>query len=152
MQKLMDNLHRGELDSIVVWRLDRLGRTAAGLTRLFEELQYHKCNLVSLKENFDLSTPAGRFTANILASVASFETEIRAERVRAGQASAKMMGKTWGGSPKGVRKKKTAGKVKAILTLRKQGIRIAEICRVVGLTAPTVYSILKANNADPQKA
>ena len=85
MQKLLDDLHKGKISTILVWRLDRLGRTAAGLTKLFEDLQQFGCNLISLKDNLDLSTPAGRLNANIIASVAAYETEVRAERVKAGQ-------------------------------------------------------------------
>src|SRR4051812_30096601 len=66
--KLMGECRSG--DTIVVWRLDRLGRTASGLTKLFEELRERKINLVSLKDGLDLSTAAGRMMANILASVA----------------------------------------------------------------------------------
>ncbi len=151
MQKLMEHVQQGKIGTILCWRLDRLGRTAAGLTRLFEELRQYKCNLISLKDNLDLSTPAGRFTANILASVASFETEIRGERVKAGQQAAKARGKRWGGSKKGVRKRKTVEKIKSILALRKQGIRITEIGRAVGLSTPTIYSIIKADNEYPKK-
>jgi DNA invertase Pin-like site-specific DNA recombinase len=64
MLKLMSDLQKGDIDTIVCWRLDRLGRTAAGLTALFEDLKQHKCNLISLKDNLDLSTPAGRLNAN----------------------------------------------------------------------------------------
>src|SRR4051794_4810329 len=87
-------------DSITIWRLDRLGRTASGLTRLFDELIKSKVNLISLKDGLDLSTPAGRLMANVLASVAQFETEVRAERVRAGQENARANGKPLG-RPKG---------------------------------------------------
>ena len=128
MQKLMGDLHNGKIDTILIWRLDRLGRTASGLTKLFEELQRYKCNLISLKDHLDLSTPAGRLNANIIASVACYETEVRAERVKAGQASAKARGKKWGGSKK-VRKKKTEAKVKSILTLLEQGMSKAQISR-----------------------
>ena len=83
----------------VVWRLDRLGRTAKGLTALFEELQRLGVGLVSLKEGLDLSTAAGCLMANVLASVAQFETELRSERILAGQAAARAQGKRWGGSP-----------------------------------------------------
>jgi len=66
-----------------------LGRTASGLTKLFDDLRIHKCNLISLKDNLDLSTASGRLNANIIASVASYETEVRGERVRAGQQAAR---------------------------------------------------------------
>jgi DNA invertase Pin-like site-specific DNA recombinase len=63
--------------------VDRLGRTAA----LFADLAERKVNLVSLKDGIDLNTPAGRLMAHMLASVAQYETEVRAERVIAGQAT-----------------------------------------------------------------
>ena len=142
MHKLMGDLHSGKIDTIVIWRLDRLGRTASGLTKLFEELQRYKCNLISLKDHLDLSTPAGRLTANIIASSCAYETEVRAERVKAGQASAKARGKRWGGSKKG-RKKKTEAKVNAVLALLEQGVSKAEISRSVGISIPTIYSIVR---------
>jgi DNA invertase Pin-like site-specific DNA recombinase len=58
--KLEADIKAGKVSAVVVWRLDRLGRTAAGLTALFVELQDRKVNLVSMKEGLDLSTPAGR--------------------------------------------------------------------------------------------
>lgn len=143
MQKLMDDLHRGEVQTIVCWRLDRLGRTAAGLTKLFDDLMKYKCNLISLKDNLDLSTPAGRLNANIIASVAAYETEVRAERVKAGQAAAKAKGRKWGGSKKGVRKGKVAAVEKHILTLHKNGVPKAQIAKSLNISIPTVYDVIK---------
>ena len=145
MQKLIDDLHKGKVETIVVWRLDRLGRTAAGLTQLFDDLGQYSCNLISLKDSLDLSTPAGRLNANIIASVAAYETEIRAERVKAGQEAAKARGKRWGGSKKGKRKEKTSAKVNSVLALLEQGVSKAEISRSLGVSIPTVYSIVKEN-------
>src|SRR5689334_9756488 len=98
MERLLADMRAGKITSVVVWRLDRLGRTARGLTALFEELRERNVGLVSLKDGLDLSTPAGRLMANVLASVAAYETEVRAERVLAGQAAARAAGKRWGGS------------------------------------------------------
>ena len=75
----------GNVSALVVWRLDRLGRTASGLTALFEKLISKKVNLVSLRDGVDLSTAAGRLIANVLASVAAYENEVRSERIVAGQ-------------------------------------------------------------------
>ena len=86
-------IQRGDVSRVVVWRLDRLGRTAKGLTALFSDLQERRIPLISLKDGIDLSTASGRMLANVLASVAQFETELRAERVLAGQAAAKAAGK-----------------------------------------------------------
>jgi len=83
-QKLQAAIDAGKIKRLVVWRLDRLGRTASGLCKLFEELQAKKVRLISLKDSIDLGTASGRLVANVLASVAAYETEIRGERVRAG--------------------------------------------------------------------
>ena len=70
MDTLMDDLRAGKLDRIVIWRLDRLGRTAHGLCELFDELRARKVDLVSIRDGFSLDTPSGRLHARILASVA----------------------------------------------------------------------------------
>jgi len=59
MTRLLADIRAGRIKSVVVWRLDRLGRTAKGLTALFDELVALKVNFVSLKDGIDLSTPAG---------------------------------------------------------------------------------------------
>jgi len=132
----------GRVSAVVCWRIDRLGRTARGLTALFDELQKRKVNLVSLKDGLDLSTPAGRLMANVLASVSQFETEIRAERILAGQAAARAAGKVWGGGKPGRRVRLSEEKETAIRQLHSEGKPIAEIARVVGLSRPTVYKAI----------
>ena len=68
---LHDDIDCNKVSHLVVWRLDRLGRTASGLTKLFEELQARKIHFESIKDKIDLSTTAGRLIANVLASVAA---------------------------------------------------------------------------------
>lgn len=140
--RLMEAVNAGQVCRVVCWRLDRLGRSAKGLTALFEELTQRRVNLVSLKDGIDLSTPAGRMLANVLASLAQFETEVRAERVAAGQAAAKAAGKTWGGSTAGWRWKVTDDQVVAIKEMRAAGKSVAAIARVTGLSRPTVYRVM----------
>src|SRR5262245_2536993 len=132
----------GEVSRIVCWRLDRLGRTAAGLTRLFAELQNLKVGLVSLRDGIDLATPSGRMIANVLVSIAQFETEIRAERIRAGQAAARAAGKSLGGRKPGTRVKLTVEKERAVKQLRRSGTSISEIARTLQLSRPTIYKAL----------
>jgi DNA invertase Pin-like site-specific DNA recombinase len=141
--KLEADLQAGRISKIVVWRLDRLGRTAAGLTALFEHLQQLRVGLVSLKDCLDLSTPAGRLMANVLASVAAYENEVRSERIVAGQAVARANGKHWGGSQKGRRIKVTQQQTRVVRQLKSEGVPIAHIARIVALSRPTVYSVLK---------
>jgi DNA invertase Pin-like site-specific DNA recombinase len=142
-RRLEAALRRGEISKIVVWRLDRLGRTASGLTTLFDELQNRKVGLVSLRDGIDLETPAGRLMANVLASVAAYENEVRAERVIAGQAAARAAGKRWGGSTFGIRKKVTQEQVDVIRQMKLDGKAIARIAQTVGLSRPTVYDVLR---------
>jgi DNA invertase Pin-like site-specific DNA recombinase len=145
MEKLLDDLRAGKVERIVVWRLDRLGRTTKGLCQLFDELNERKVDLVSLRDGFSLASAAGRLQARILASVAEFETELRAERVAAGQAVARRKGKKWGGSKKGWRWKVTDDQLAAIQEMRATGKKIAQIARVTGLSRPTVYRVLGLN-------
>lgn len=139
---LEKDIQGGRVARVVVWRLDRLGRTASGLTALFDYLTSSKVNLVSLKDGLDLATPSGRLMANVLASVAQFETEVRAERTLAGQAVARANGKTWGGSEKGRRLSVNAEQVEAVKRYSEEGMNKAAIARAVGLSRPTVYRLL----------
>ena len=140
--KLTIAIDSGKIAKVVVWRLDRLGRTAKGLTALFEELAQKKVNLISIRDGIDLHTAAGRLMANVLASVAQYETEVRAERVRAGQQAARKNGVTWGGSQPGWRWKVTDDQATAVVEMKKGGKKIAQIARVTGLSRPTVYRLL----------
>jgi DNA invertase Pin-like site-specific DNA recombinase len=141
--QLEADMSSGKVSKIVVWRLDRLGRTAAGLTALFEELQRRSVGFESLRDKVDLGTPAGRLMANVLASVAAYENEVRSERIQAGQAAARAQGKRWGGSRSGVRKKVQPAQEQAIRQLKAEGTPIARIARAVGLSRPTIYSVLQ---------
>lgn len=140
---LEQSIRSGKVSQVVVWRLDRLGRTASGLTALFDELRERKVNLVSIKDGLDLSTSAGRLMANVLASVAQYESEVRGERVRAGQAVAKAKGKKWGGSKAGIRKKVDRTKERLIKRMRDDGESVSAIAKTLGLSRPTVYDVLK---------
>ncbi len=140
--KLVADLNAGKLAAVVVWRLDRLGRTAKGLTALFDDLLARKVNLVSLRDGIDLNTAAGRLMAHVLASVAQYETEIRGERVRSGQVVARARGKRWGGSKPGRRVKVTDEQVAMIGRMAGEGAKVAAIARATGLTRPTVYAYL----------
>jgi DNA invertase Pin-like site-specific DNA recombinase len=145
--RLLRHVRTGEVQQIAVWRLDRLGRTAKGLTALFDELTELNVRLVSLRDGLDLSTAAGRLMANVLASVAAYETEVRAERILAGQAAARAKGKTWGGSEKGRRIKVNDEQIRLIHRMKAEGEKVAAIARATGLSRPTIYDVLKTEPA-----
>ena len=148
-RKLTEAMRAGSVSRVVCWRLDRLGRTASGLTALCEELHHRKVGLVSVRDGVDLATPAGRLMANVIASVACYENEVRSERIVAGQAAARAEGKRWGGSRRGRRIKVSDEQVETVLRLHSEGGKsgkVAAIARATGLSRPSVYAVLAEQN------
>lgn len=143
-QSIEAAIARGEVTRLVVWRIDRLGRSSADLTRLFADLDRRRVRLESVREKLDLGTPAGRLVADVIASVAQYETEVRRERVAAGIAAAKASGKRWGGRKPGQRYKVDQEKERAIRRMLEAGATKAEIARQLGIARCTVYDVLRA--------
>lgn len=148
-RRLWADILAGKVTTLVVWRLDRLGRTAGEMAPLFDDLRARGINLVSLREGFDLATPAGRMLANVLASFAQFETEVRSERQLAGIDAAKAKGVQFG-RPKGSGKpiKVTPEQRDQVRRLRAEGQGVSAIARATGLSRPTVYALLEPAAAD----
>ena len=145
-RRLETDIWAGKVLKIVVWRLDRLGRTASGLTALFEDLQRRGVGFESIRDGVDLTTAAGRLMANVLASVSVYENEVRSERICAGQAAAKAQGKRWGGSKKGRRLKVKDEQITTIHRMASYGESKAAMARATGLSRPTIYSVLAASH------
>jgi DNA invertase Pin-like site-specific DNA recombinase len=95
-EKLLEAARRREIDLVLVWRLDRWGRSVTDLLATLQELEHLGVGFVSLTEALDLTTPAGRAMAGLLAIFAEFEREILRERTRAGLAHARQNGKRLG--------------------------------------------------------
>jgi DNA invertase Pin-like site-specific DNA recombinase len=91
LTRCLDRLDGG--DTLVVWRLDRLGRSLADLLEIVTTLQQRKVAFVSLKEKFDTSHAAGRLIFHVFASLAEFERELIRERTMAGLSAAKARGR-----------------------------------------------------------
>jgi putative DNA-invertase from lambdoid prophage Rac len=96
-EKLLEAARRREIDIVLVWRLDRWGRSVTDLLATLQELEHLGVGFVSLTEALDLTTPAGRAMAGLLAIFAEFEREILRERTRAGLAHARANGNSWAG-------------------------------------------------------
>lgn len=95
-EKLLEAARRRQIDVVLVWRLDRWGRSVTDLLATLQELEHLGVGFVSLTEALDLTTPAGRAMAGLLAVFAAFEREILGERTRAGLAHARENGKRLG--------------------------------------------------------
>ena len=95
-QRLLEAARRGEIDGVLVWRLDRWGRSVTDLLVTLQELDHLGVGFVSLTEARDLTTPAGRAMAGLLAIFAEFEREILQERTRAGPVHTRQNGKRMG--------------------------------------------------------
>jgi DNA invertase Pin-like site-specific DNA recombinase len=145
--RLESAIRSGKVTRVVVWRLDRLGRTASGLTTLFDDLVARKVTLVSIRDGFDLVTPAGRLMAGVLASVAQYETEVRSERAAAGMEVARSQGKHMGRPPGIFKSIKVTDEQRAIvIRLHSEGESVSAIARTVSLSRNTVYGIIGAKD------
>jgi len=131
LDKLLEHARPG--DTIVIWRLDRLGRSMKHLLELIEDLEARDIALVSLNEQIDTTSANGRLILRLLASLAAFERDLLAERTRAGLEAARKQGRV-GGRPKAL---SPAAQAATELYLgRKTVIEIADTLRV---SRATVY-------------
>ena len=135
-ERLLEAARRREIDVVLVWRLDRWGRSVTDLLATLQELEHLGVGFVSLTEALDLTTPAGRAMAGLHSVLAEFEREILRERVRAGLAHARQNGKRLG-------RPMTAGLQAAeIRKLRRAGISKSEIARRLNIGRTSVRRIL----------
>jgi len=135
-EQLLKAARRREIDVVLVWRLDRWGRSVADLVLTLKELNELGVGFVSLMEAMDLTTPTGRAMAGLLAVFAEFEREILRERVRAGIAEARKQGKAHG------RPRTAAHKQEQVKELFVDGVNKAEIARRLAIGRTSVRRLL----------
>lgn len=137
-----------EQDAIYVVDWSRLSRNSADLLRLIEELAVRKVKLVSVKENFDTSTPTGRLMLSLIASINEFERRNLLERQREGIEIAKRQGKYTGRKPNRYNEEQ----LKAIIAgIANRTITVTEASKRLGVTRATVYNILKKYNINTER-
>ena len=140
-EKLLEAARRREIDVVLVWRLDRWGRSVTDLLATLQELEHLGVGFVSLTEALDLTTPAGRAMAGLLAIFAEFEREILRERTRAGLAHARQNGKRLG------RPATAAVHAAEIRKLHRAGVSKSEIARRLQIGRTSVRRILNDKDA-----
>lgn len=129
----MSYLRKG--DTLVVWKLDRLGRSLQHLIELCMDFEERGIHLKSLRENIDTSSPIGKLFFHIIGALAEFEREIIRERTRAGLASARARGNLGG---------RTSimddQKIKMVQSLMKDRTnKVKDICKILGISKATLY-------------
>src|SRR6266849_4116500 len=137
-EKLLAAARRREIDVVLVWRLDRWGRSVTDLLATLQELEHLGVGFVSLTEALDLTTPAGRAMAGLLAIFAELESEILRDRTRAGLAQARQNGKRLGRPATAVAHAAEIGK------LYRAGVSKSEIARRLDIGRTSVRRILEA--------
>lgn len=138
LARLIELLRPG--DEIVVWKLDRLGRSLQHLIDLVAQFDEKGVAFSSLNDHIDTSTPAGKLVFRIFASLAEFEREVIRERTMAGLAAARAQGRT-GGKPKGL-SEEAKKQARVAESLHKEKYPIKEIARQLKLSRTTVYKYL----------
>ena len=127
-------------DTLVVWRLDRLGRSLRHLIDTITALQARGVGFKSLTENIDTTTSGGKLVFHIFGALAEFEREIIRERTTAGLASARSRGKV-GGRPKAL----TPSQVQMLRNMAAdKSLAVADICKTLGIGRTTFYRYVKA--------
>lgn len=142
LTKLFEKLRKA--DTVVVWKLDRLGRSLRDLIDLISKMQQLDVSFHSIQDGINTETATGRFTFNIFASLAEFEREIISERTKAGLTSARARGRN-GGRPAGY-SKETIKKIKAVKTLYNatNSPSVQDIAESLKISRATCYRYLKA--------
>jgi len=143
LSAMLDQLRSG--DTVVVWRLDRLGRSLRHLLEVIHDLESRGVAFASLNESIDTRTPGGKLVFHVFGALAEFERELIRERTMAGLAAARTRGLT-GGRPTVW----TADKLRAAKAMQASGDHdIASIARVLGVSRASVYRALATATGDP---
>jgi len=132
--------HLRKNDILVVWKLDRLGRSLKGLFNLVAKLEQRGVQFRSLTDSIDTTTPMGRFFFHLMAAFAQMERELISERTRAGLEAARRRGRC-GGRPR----KMTVSKVEAAKKLLAEGMPPRDVATNLGVSIPTLYRWVPAS-------
>ena len=130
-------------DTLVVWKLDRLGRTVKGLVDLVQTLQDKDIQFRSLTDGIDTSTTAGRFFFHVMAALAQMERELVRERTMAGLTAARARGRLGGRKPK-----MDESKLKSARHLLASGMAPKEVAANLGVSRATLYRALSLQKSD----
>jgi DNA invertase Pin-like site-specific DNA recombinase len=141
--KLLNDLRKG--DTLIVWKLDRLGRSLIHLVDLIDDLTKKGIALKSLNDPVNTGSSQGRLVLNIFASLAEFERDLIRERTLAGLASARARGR-FGGRPKGLTKQAEATACAAKTLYKGDKLSVSQICDKLDISKATLYKYLRIHH------
>lgn len=133
-------------DTLIVWRLDRLGRSLTNLIDLMNRLEEQGIGFRSLSEQIDTTTSAGKLVFHIFGALAEFERELIRERTRAGLAAARARGRQ-GGRPKKLDTPRKIAMAQALYDDETHSI--ADICAILGVSRATLYRVIRVRGVKP---
>lgn len=140
LDELLGQLRAGDI--LVIWKLDRMGRSLKHLVELVGSLIERKVGLLSLNDPIDTTSAQGRFVFNLFASLAEFERELIRERTQAGLSAARARGRV-GGRPKGLTPQAEATAMAAETLYRERKLSVAAIAQKLHVSKSTLYSYLR---------
>lgn len=138
LNRLMADAHQRRFDTVLVWKVDRFGRSLRHLVNALAELGALGVAFVSLRDNLDLSTPSGRLMFAVIGAMAEFERSLIQERVRAGLRNARAKGKSLGRPQRIVSRD-------AIAQMRAEGLSLRQIAERLGIGYGTVRERLQTS-------
>ena len=145
LNELLRNIRKDDI--LLIWKLDRLGRSLKQLVELVNEFINKGVDIKSINDPIDTTTPQGRLSFNIFASLAEFERDIIRERTQAGLSSARARGRK-GGRPKGLPKKAEPTACAAETLYREGKLPVQEIANKLNISKSTLYSYLRHRGVD----
>ncbi len=154
LDQLIIDARNGKYKVIIIWGIDRLGRSTKHLLNLLEELKHYGVSLISLRENLDFTTPYGQLALTMLSAVGQLEKELISERIKTALAVKKQTAIKNGTDWKCGRPTKINSSLeKTVLDLRRQGISIRKIEETVGnkISRSTINRIIKKLSQNPIK-
>jgi len=134
-------------DVLVIWKLDRLGRSLKNLVGLVQQLIDRKIGLCSLNDPIDTTSSQGRLIFNMFASLAEFERDVIRERTQAGLSAARLRGRT-GGRPRGLSKRAETTAYAAETLYKEKKMTVNDICKKLTISKTTFYKYLRFRNVD----
>src|SRR5665811_618595 len=141
LNQLMADAHQRKFDAVLVWKIDRFGRSLKHLVNALADLCAYGVAFISFRDNLDLSTPSGRLMFQIIGAMAEFERSLIQERVKAGLRNARAKGKKFG-------RPRADVDADRVFALRRDGLSWSQVCRILNVSKGSACLLYTSDAAD----